>query len=134
RAHVACLHLTAIHYRPAEAPARIAERRAQLSASGNLVSPRGRELTLKVFGEALPPVRVVERVCEDVRTRGLAAVLHYTAQFDRVRLDADTLRVTTSEMALAHAAADPGLLEAVRHVRQDVLSFQYGLLHGDAVL
>src|SRR5262249_22612741 len=99
-----------------------------------VVSARGRELTLKVFGEPLPPARVVERICEDVRARGLVAVLHYTEQFDRVRLNADTLRVTGSEMALAHAAADPGLLEAVRRVRQNVLRFQLGLLHRDAVL
>ncbi len=98
-------------------------------------SPRaGRELTIKVFGEPLPPVRVVERVCEDVRTKGLAAVLHYTEQFDRVSLTPDTIRVTSSEMTLAHAAADPGLIATVRRVRQNVMSFQLGLLHRDAVL
>ena len=37
-------------------------------------------------------------------------------------------------MALAHAAADPAFLETVRRVRQNVLSFQLGLLHRDAVL
>jgi histidinol dehydrogenase len=73
-------------------------------------------------------------VCEDVRGRGLDAVLHYTEQFDGVRLNADTLRVTPSEMALAHAAADPAFLETVRRVRQNVLSFQLGLVHRDAVL
>ena len=131
---MAPLHLRRINFGDANAAAQLAELRAQLGASGNVVSARGRELTIKVFGEALPPVRVVERVCEDVRTRGLDAVLHYTEQFDRVTLDADTLRVTRSEMALAHAAADLSLLETVRRVRQNVLSFQYGLLHGDAVL
>ena len=87
------------------AQVQLADLRAQLSAQGNVVSPRGRALTEKVFGEPLPPQRVVERVCEDVRCRGLPAVLHYTEQFDQVRLTADTLRVTPSEMALAHAAA-----------------------------
>ena len=131
---MAPLHLRRIDYGAPGAAAQLAEFRAQLGASGNVVSPRGRELTVKVFGEPLPPVRVVERVCEEVRTRGLSALLHYTEQFDRVSLTADTLRVTLSEMALAHAAADPGLLATVRRVRQNVLSFQYGLLHGDAVL
>ena len=37
-------------------------------------------------------------------------------------------------MALAHAAADPAFLETVRRVRQNVLSFQAGLLHRDAVM
>ena len=117
-----------------DAPARLAALRAQLGAQGNVVSARGRELTEKVFGEALPPVRVVERICEDVRARGAAALFHYTEQFDRVRLDAQTLRVTRAEMSLAHAAADPAFLETVRRVRMNVTSFQAGLLHRDAVM
>jgi histidinol dehydrogenase len=108
--------------------------RTQLSAQGNVVSARGRELTERVFGEALPPARVVERICEDVRKRGRDAVFHYTEQFDRVCLDADTLRITRAEMALAHAAAEPALLETVRRVRQNILSFQLGLLHRTARL
>src|SRR5262249_59849565 len=64
--------------------------RHQLSSHAEVVSPRGRELTEKVFGEALPPVRVVERICSDVAARGLPAVLYYTEQFDKVRLTADT--------------------------------------------
>jgi histidinol dehydrogenase len=117
-----------------EAAEQLARLRTQLSAQGNVVSARGRELTEKVFGEALPPVRVVERICEDVRKRGREAVFHYTEQFDRVRLDADTLRVKRSEMADAHAMADLAFLETVRRVRQNILSFQLGLLHRTARL
>jgi histidinol dehydrogenase len=116
------------------APAGLAALREQLSAAGNVVSARGRALTEKVFGEALPPRRVVERVCEDVRQRGVAALFHYTEQFDRARLDADTLRVTPSEMALAHAAADPAFLDAVRRIRQNVMAFQSGIVHRSATL
>ncbi|HTU20299.1 MAG TPA: histidinol dehydrogenase [Gemmataceae bacterium] len=112
----------------------LAHLRVQLSAQGNVVSARGRELTERVFGEALPPARVVERICEDVRKRGREAVFHYTEQFDRVRLDVDTLRVDRAEMAAAHVEADPALLETVRRVRQNVLSFQLGLLHRTARL
>ncbi len=108
--------------------------RIQLSAQGNVVSARGRELTERVFGEALPPARVVERICEDVRKRGRDAVFHYTEQFDRVRLDASTLRVDRAEMAEAHAAVEPALLETVRRIRQNILSFQLGLLHRTARL
>jgi histidinol dehydrogenase len=112
----------------------VAELRAQLSLQGEVVSPASKELTQKVFGEPLPPTRVVERICADVRRRGLEAVLHYTEQFDRVRLDRATLRVSARELADAHAAADPGFLEVVRRVRQNVMSFQLGILHSDAVL
>src|SRR5919201_765123 len=108
------LRLRRIRYGSDEAAAQLAGLRAQLSAQGNVVSARGRALTEKVFGEALPPARVVERVCADVRARGRAALFHYTEQFDGVRLDPDTLRVARSEMARAHAAADPALVGAVR--------------------
>jgi histidinol dehydrogenase len=117
-----------------QAAEQLARLRTQLSAQGNVVSARGRELTERVFGEALPPVRVVERICEDVRKRGRDAVFHYTEQFDRVRLDADTLRVKRSEMADAHAMADAAFLDTVRRVRQNILSFQLGLLHRTARL
>jgi histidinol dehydrogenase len=115
----------------AEALARL---RDDLGARGNVVSERGRELTRKVFGEPLPPAQVVERICADVRRRGLAALLDFTEHFDRVRLDRDSLRVSAAEMHLAHAGAEPAFLEAVRRVRQNVLSFQFGLLHRDAEL
>jgi histidinol dehydrogenase len=112
----------------------LAALRQQLSAAGNVVSARGRALTEKVFGEALPPRRVVERICDDVRERGLTALLHYTQQIDGVRLDAETLRVTPSEMSLAHASADPSFLETVRRVRQNVMAFQSGIVHRSATL
>jgi histidinol dehydrogenase len=112
----------------------LARLRVQLSAQGNVVSGRSRELTERVFGEALPPLRVVERICEDVRKRGRDAVFHYTEQFDRVRLDASTLRVARADLAEAHAAAEPALLETVRRVRQNIMAFQLGLLHQTARL
>src|SRR5208282_3796241 len=34
----------------------------------------------------------------------------------------------------AHAGAEPAFLEMLRRVRHNVLEFQLGLLHGDAVL
>lgn len=108
--------------------------RAQLSLQAEVVSPRGRELTEKVFGESLPPVRVVERICADVRTQGLPAVLHYTEQFDKVRLSSDRIRVSRTDLVQAHAEAESSFLEVIRRVRQNIMSFQLGLLHQDAVL
>jgi histidinol dehydrogenase len=128
------LTLRRIQLGRAGAAEQLARLRLQLSAQGNVVSARGRELTERVFGEALSPLRVVERICEDVRKRGHEAVFHYTEQFDRVRLDAGTLRIDCADMAEAHAAADPALLETVRRVRQNILAFQLGLLHQTARL
>jgi histidinol dehydrogenase len=118
----------------ADAAGQLAALRTQLSAQGNIVSARGRALTEKVFGEALPPMRVVERICEDVRARGAAALFHYTEQFDRIRLDGDNLRLSRQELAEAHAAVDPGFLATVRRVRQNVMAFQAGVLHRSATL
>jgi histidinol dehydrogenase len=112
----------------------LADLRQQLQLQADIVSPRGKKLTEAVFGEALPPTRVVERICADVRSRGLEAVLQYTEQFDGVRLDRDTLRVSAKELAAAHAAAERGFLETLRRIRQNVLGFQLGLLYSDAVL
>src|SRR5262245_782607 len=95
----------------------LARLRTQLGAQGNVVSPRGQALTLKVFGEPLSPVEVVERICDDVRKRGREALFHYTEQFDRVALTPETLRISRAELAEAHAQADPALLDAVRRVR-----------------
>jgi histidinol dehydrogenase len=112
----------------------LARLRSELSAQGNVVSEKSRELTMRVFGQPLLPEQVVERVCEDVRTRGQIALFDHTEHFDRVRLTADTLRVSEAELRLAHAGADMRFLETVRRVRQNVMSFQLGLVHRDAEL
>ena len=104
-----------------------------LGNQGNVVSPKGRELTKAVFGEALSPLQVVERVCSDVRTNGLDSVLHYTKQFDKVDLTHANIRVTLAELREAHANAPPKLLETVRRIKQNIYAFQVGLVQRDAV-
>src|SRR5437868_14176998 len=99
------LNIRRIDYAEPEAAEELLALRRQLSAQGEVVSERGRELTQAVFGEVLPPARVVERICTDVRERGLQAVLHYTDKFDRVRLSAKQMRVSAAELEEAHAAA-----------------------------
>jgi histidinol dehydrogenase len=94
----------------------------------------GVELTQAAFGKPLSPAEVVSRICGDVRQRGLKAVLHYTELFDKVKLDARTFRVREDELAAAHASANPELLDVVRRVRMNIVSFQSGLLHSDAVM
>jgi len=128
------LHLRRIRCGTPGATEQLHQLRTQLSASGNVVSPRGQALTLEVFGEALSPPRVVERICEDVRTRGREALFYYTEKFDRTQLTPETLRLSARELSDAHAAIDPALLDTIRRVRQNILSFQLGVMHRDAVL
>lgn len=108
--------------------------RQTLSGQGNVVSPRGQELTKKVFGAPLTPQQVVERICHDVRTRGREAVFHYTQQLDRFTLTPETLRISEQELRAAHASADPTFLETIRRVRQNIMAFQSGVVHRSAVL
>jgi histidinol dehydrogenase len=118
----------------ANAAEKLAELRRQLSGQSDVVSERGRQLTQAVFGEPLPPAKVVERICADVKNRGLEALLYYTEQFDGIRHGAGGLRVRAEELQAAHELAEPALLETIRRVRVNVMSYQLGLLHSDAVL
>ncbi len=113
----------------------IAHLRAKLApASGDVVSEAGRRKTIEVFGEPLTPVEVVTRICNDVRTRGLAAVLDYTAKLDAVTLDAVTIKVSAEELSEAHAEADEDFLACVRRIRENVLRFQTAILHQDVTV
>ena len=112
----------------------IAALRERLSPRGNVVSEAGRKRTIDVFGEALSPEQVVERICDDVRERGLAAVLEYSAKIDKATLSAETIRVPEAELATAHAQARPEFLAAIRRIRQNVLDFQTAILHHDVRL
>lgn len=106
----------------------------QLSLQADVVSPGGRELTEQVFGQALTPAQVVDRICSDVKQQGLSAVLRYTEQLDKVRLTPETLRVSAAEINAAYKAAQPEFLATIRRVRTNILSFQMGLVHRDAIL
>src|SRR5262245_44560136 len=128
------INLRRIRHSDADAAEQLSALRQRLSAQGDVVSPRGRALTQTVFGEALAPAQVVERICGDVARRGLAAVLDYTEKLDGVRLEPGSLRVSAEELVAAHQAADPAFLETIRRVRHNVLSFQLGVLHRDAIL
>ena len=116
----------------ADAPGLIRDLRRQLSPRGDVVSPEGRARTIAAFGEPLTPEQVVARICDDVRDRGLAAVLDYTSRLDRVDLAPAEVRVSPEELREAHASADPAYLRTIRRVRDNILAFQSGILHRDA--
>jgi histidinol dehydrogenase len=76
----------------------------------------------------------VQRICGDVRQRGLDAVLEYTKKLDGKEIGAAQLRVSAEELKAAHAAAEPAFLEAVRRIRERILKFQQAILHKDVWL
>ena len=110
------------------------ELRLKLSPQGDVVSPRGRALTEEVFGKALTPVEVVNKICQDVRETGTEALLKYNKALDKADLTTEQLRVPLSELEEAHSAADPALLDSVRRIRDNVAEFQQAILHSDVTV
>lgn len=111
-----------------------ADLRARLSPQGNIVSEAGRERTIALFGKPLTPQQVVEKICEDVRTQGLVALLDYTHKLDRKEISPQTLRVQPAELEAAHAQADAEFLETVRRIRENILEFQQAILTQDVAI
>jgi histidinol dehydrogenase len=125
------LQLTTIDGRNQAGKQAIQAIRAKLSPKGDVVSARGRQLTIDVFGEPLSPKQVVERICHDVENQGRSALLDYCKKLDRVDIQPADLRVSTDELQAAHRTADPDFLRAVRQARDNVLRFQKAILHHD---
>jgi histidinol dehydrogenase len=96
-----------------------------------MVSPASRQRTIDVFGAPLTPRQVVERICADVRERGLAALLDYTRRIDGVEIAADALFVPAATLAAAHREVEPEFLAAVRRIAANVERFQRALLARD---
>ena len=85
------------------------------------LSERAREGILRVFGEELTAVQVVDRIVEAVRTEGDAAVARFTAAFDgRVP---DVVEVPRETRALALAGLDPELQAALRISAEQIAAF-----------
>ena len=118
----------------ADGRARLAALRGKLVSQGDVVSPAGRQKTIEVFGEPLAPRQVVERICADVRTRGLDALLEYTRRIDGASVTAETLLAPPAALAAAHAAVDRGFLAAVRRIKERVETFQRAVLARDVTV
>jgi histidinol dehydrogenase len=117
-----------------DAAATFATLRAKLSPKGNVVSEAGRRRTIEIFGEPLSPQQVVERICGDVRERGLDALLDYGRKLDKKDLTLETLRVQPAELEAAHRRADPEFLATLQRIRANITEFQRSLLCHDAVV
>ena len=125
------LNIRRIDTRAGDVEAQLDALRLRLSPQGDVVSEAGRRKTLEVFGEALSPAQVVERICRDVREQGLAAVLDYSRRIDGAELSADTLRVPADDLAAAHKRASDEFLATIRRIRESILEFQRAILHTD---
>lgn len=67
--------------------------------------------------------KTVAAILESVRTEGDAAVLRFTEQFDRVKLEAGGLRVTEAEIRAAYDRVEPAFIEALRRAAGNIRGF-----------
>jgi len=65
----------------------------------------------------------VAAILADVRARGDAALLEYTAKFDRVTLTAETMRVGAEEIEAALASIEPDLLASLKLAAERIEDF-----------
>lgn len=128
------LNIRRIDSRRTDPRAALTALREAMNPRDGVVSEAGRQRTIEVFGEPLNPSQVVERICRDVASQGLSAVLDYSARIDKAQLTAQTLRVSADELAAAHRQADASFLAAIRRIRQNVLEFQQALLPQDVTI
>ncbi len=87
--------------------------------------------TAAVFESALQAS--IEALFADVRERGDAAVLDATERFDGVRLAPADLRVRPEELAAAHAACPPALLEGIREAIRNSRLFNEAQVRATAI-
>lgn len=62
-------------------------------------------------------------IVDDVAKRGDAALLEATRKFDRLELDASSLRITAAEIEAAVKACDPATLDALKFARDRIEAF-----------
>lgn len=125
------LNITRIDTRQDDVRAELDALAERLSPRGDVVSEAGRKLTIEVFGEALSPQQVVERICYEVRTDGLPALLRFCKSLDRAELTAESIRVPQADLAAAHGRATPEFLKTIRRIRDNIIEFQTAILHKD---
>ena len=123
------MQILRIDSRSSDATQQIRQLREKLSPKGDIVSESGRQRTIDAFGVPLSPRQVVDKICNDIESNGLSALLEYSAKIDSAVLTAETLRVPIDELESAVQNADQKLLESVRRVRQNIIEFQQAILH-----
>lgn len=65
----------------------------------------------------------VKEILDAVRKDGDKAVFSYTERFDRVKLTAETVRVTKEEIAEAYEKVDPSLIEIMKRAKEHIVRF-----------
>ena len=87
------------------------------------LNPRIREANRKLFGADLSAAEIVDRIVNDVRAEGNAAVIRYTKLIDRTEFKPDEFMVTEAEYEAAEKEADPEVVESLRRAADNVRTY-----------
>lgn len=68
-------------------------------------------------------VKAVEEILSTVRAGGDEALLEYTRRFDKVELDAESIKVSDLEMREAYDLLDPKMLDVIRRAKANIEAF-----------
>ena len=68
-------------------------------------------------------MKIAKEVSDDIRDRGDAAVLEYTAKFDKVQLTAETMKVTAEEIEAGYERLDKETREAIEYAYKNIYDF-----------
>jgi len=104
--------------------ARVARLKGRLSVLEGLQTRRTRVCGKKAFGKALSPQESVDRIVDDVRARGNAAVCEWTAKLDGVEVAPRGLRVSAKEIEAAGRECPRDLLRAMKRSIANVKRYQ----------
>lgn len=87
------------------------------------VTEAARQRTRAVWGEPLTPARAVERILQDVRARGDAAVIEYARKLDGASLTGGNLFVSESEFEAAAFQVTEEFKQALQLARDNIAAF-----------
>ena len=103
----------------------------RLAAMERLDTAEYRRRVKQVFGNVLNPDAVVARILNDVREKGDAALIAYSARFDRVKLTSKTLRVSDAERRAAYQRTPHAVREALELAAERIAEYQKRLMPAD---
>jgi histidinol dehydrogenase len=95
--------------------------RGQLAADADALPSSVRDGIRETFGEDLSPEQVVQRVIQDVRRRGDAALRHFTSAFDNVEVG--DLQVTPQQIDAAVDRVGHTVMDALETAASRIRSF-----------
>lgn len=89
------------------------------------------KLGLRDKMDLAPVIATVQGVIDAIRNQGDQAVLEWTQRFDKAKLTAGQLRVTTAEIASAKASLDPEFIQTLEEAAANISTFHKAQLTQD---